>query len=72
MSKIQFQVHAGPHARRDCPLVAELPVAARERAQAVVLTTEDDRRRGTAPPIAQNMPRSSAASAAGARGHSPG
>lgn len=39
MPKVEFIVHAGPHARRNCPVVANLP-AGKGRPRGVVLTTE--------------------------------
>ena len=39
MSKIEFTVHAGPHPRRNCPVLVELPVAA-AGVNDIVLTTE--------------------------------
>jgi len=40
VAKIELIVHAGPHGRRNCPLVVGLPGVSREEARSLVLTTE--------------------------------
>jgi hypothetical protein len=39
MATTELLVHAGPHPRRDCPVVADLPCEKEEHAASVVLTT---------------------------------
>ena len=41
MPKIQFTVHAGPHARRNCPVQARLPYSGKKPPASVLLTAEN-------------------------------
>jgi hypothetical protein len=41
MPKIRFTVHAGPHARRECPVQARLPYPGGKPPASVLLTAED-------------------------------
>ncbi|MGD0113379.1 MAG: PmoA family protein [Armatimonadota bacterium] len=41
MPKLRFTVHAGPHARRECPVLARLPHSGKKPPISVLLTAED-------------------------------